>query len=104
MKIIDKRNPNFNLEKIKNEIEILQQLDHRNIIKIIEYIEDCNYQKKNGKIIKAFIIVMELANKGEVYEYLNTPRTLSEEIVRILFHQLIEGQYTQNSLYIAIIK
>ena len=49
LKIIDKRNPNFNLEKVKNEIEILQQLDHPNIIKIIEYIEDCIYQKKMEK-------------------------------------------------------
>ena len=35
---------------------------------------------------------MELANKGEIYDYLNTSRTLSEEIVRTLFHQLIEGK------------
>jgi len=91
LKVIDKRHPDFDLHLIKNEVEILQQLDHPNIIKIAEYLEDCPYTKKKGTIIKTFVIVMELARNMELADYISTKRCFTEKMARPLFHQLMNA-------------
>ena len=56
MKIIQK-SPDSNINQIKNEIEILKQLDHPNILKILDF------HLTNDK----FYIITDFCSEGELY-------------------------------------
>jgi calcium-dependent protein kinase len=63
------------------EVEVLRQLDHPNILKIIEVIEDTrNYH-----------IITELCTGGELFEKLLSLKTLSESTVSCYMNQLISA-------------
>jgi calcium-dependent protein kinase len=49
------------LERLKQEIEILKKLDHPNILKLYEIFED----------EKRFYLVTELCTGGELFEQIN---------------------------------
>jgi calcium-dependent protein kinase len=54
---------------MKNEINILKQLDHPNILKLFESYEDD----------KRFYLVTELCTGGELYEEINKTLVFSEK-------------------------
>ncbi|KRX08510.1 Protein kinase-like domain [Pseudocohnilembus persalinus] len=59
VKIIDKKLANQDeLEKLKNEVEIMKQLDHPHIVKVYEYYQDPKY----------FYIVSEMCSGGELFD------------------------------------
>ncbi|XP_038666810.1 NUAK family SNF1-like kinase 1 [Scyliorhinus canicula] len=64
---------------IRREIEILSSLNHPHIISIYEVFEN----KDN------MVIVMECANKGELYDYISERRKLSERETRMFFRQIV---------------
>ena len=61
VKIITKLSTNkYEMDRMANEVTILQKLDHPNIIKIFEFYEDDRF----------FYIVTELCTGGELFEKL----------------------------------
>lgn len=68
-------------ESILNEIRILQSLDHPNILKIVEVIEDENY----------FHIVSELCTGGELFDRIIQEHTFSEDTAAGYMRQLLSA-------------
>ena len=66
-------------ERVLREVSILQHLQHENIVRLFDAIED------GHKIY----IVMELAEGGELFDYLAAQRRLSESQARLFFRQLV---------------
>ena len=64
-----------------NEIEILRNLDHPNIMKIFEFYED-----KNN-----FYIVGEYCDSGDLYSKLEKLDNFSEVIVKIIMKQILSA-------------
>ena len=83
MKIIKCKteNPHSNSIEIIKQINILKTLDHPNIIKIYEIIE-------NDEV---YFIIMEYCKSGELFNYIVKNKRLSEEISSFFFYQLING-------------
>lgn len=86
------------LEKsdIKNEIAIMSQLSHPNIVKFVEYFEKLRYYKPDGRMLERFCVVTELAEKGCLVEYLQISQMafkkgFPETFARRYFHQLISA-------------
>ena len=69
------------LSRIKREMSILKKLNHPNIIKIFEIIENEN----------KFYFIMEYATGGELYNYIVSKNVLSENESANFFCQLICG-------------
>ncbi|MCQ2817447.1 MAG: protein kinase, partial [archaeon] len=68
-------------ERISREIKFLKELNHPNIIKIYQIIDDHrNYN-----------IIMELANGGELFNYIVKHRRLHEDMASIFYMQIIQG-------------
>ena len=83
-------NMDSNLKAILNEAQILQQLDHPNIIKIYELSDQGHKIKKDGTEKKGILYaVLELATNGEIFEYLSNTGRFSEQVTRYYFKQLI---------------
>ena len=68
-------------KRISREIKILKLLNHPNIIKIYQIIEDS----------KNYYIIMEYAKGGELFDYIVKKKHLSEKESSIFFYQLINA-------------
>ena len=86
-KFVAKRKPNSNSrkglfrEKILQEVEILSELRHENIIDLHDVFETA------GEII----LVVELVTGGELFEYISDKEFLTEEEAAIFIAQILEG-------------
>ncbi len=83
IKIYEKRNficPE-DLLNFKKEISILKKVNHPNIIKIYNLIED-NYN---------YYIIMEYASKGDLFSYIVNKKQLEEKEAAYFYCQLING-------------
>ena len=77
----DKIQDREDLERISREINFLKKLNHPNIIKIYDIIENS----------KNFYIIMELANNGELFKYIVKKKKLDENEASFFYYQLILG-------------
>lgn len=86
-KFVVKRKPNSNSrkglfrEKILQEVEILSDLKHENIIDLHDVFETQN----------EIILVVELVTGGELFEYISDKEFLTEEEAAIFIAQILEG-------------
>ena len=69
------------LERIEREINILQKLEHINVIKIYKINEDED----------KYYIFMEFCENGELFHYIVDHKKLDEEVASFFFYQLING-------------
>lgn len=82
-----------NKKGIQREIAILKLLDHPNIVKLYDVIEDA----KSG----IYYLVLELAGGGELFDYIVARGRLREKEARKFFRQIISGvEYCHSSLVI----
>ena len=78
MKIIEK-NPACNIEQIKNEIEILKQLDHPNILKILDFHMSLN----------KFYIITDYCSEGELFQEIKNEEQFSEMETAFVIYQIL---------------
>ena len=69
------------VERIEREINILQKLNHINVIKIYKINEDD----------EKYYIVMEFCENGELFHYIVQRQRLNEDEASFFFYQLING-------------
>lgn len=83
VKIIDKKSaPKDVVAKfLPREIETLKELDHENIIKLYDVIDTT----------ETMYLVLELATSGDLLDFINSRRYLSERMARTLFTDLVTG-------------
>jgi len=70
-----------NMDKFKQEILILQQLDHPHVLKLYEYFED----KKN------IYLVTELCRGGELFDRIIEAEFFSEKEAARIFKQILQS-------------
>ena len=73
---------------LSNEVDILQRLNHQNIIKLVEYNLDGEFVYLcDGRSLLVFYIVLEFAEGGDFFEYLcEDGRGFSEDVARYYFY------------------
>ena len=83
IKIINKKKLKQKNDKIhlKREIDLLQKINHINLISVYEIFEN----------IENYYIIMEYCNKGELFNYIVDKRRLNESEASFFFYQLING-------------
>jgi len=75
---------------VRGEIEIMQQLEHPNIVRVFKHVMNGKYPKGDGEE-DCVIIVMELARGGNLFDILFFTDGFNEEISRTYFKQLISA-------------
>lgn len=92
MKIDVNKSKNTKLiDLFHNEINTMKQLDHPNILKVIDYSEKAQAQKRNGKSLTVNYIAIEYAKRGEIFDYIAETGRFSEKVARFYFHQIISA-------------
>ncbi|XP_039248956.1 MAP/microtubule affinity-regulating kinase 3-like isoform X3 [Styela clava] len=91
IKIIDKKQLNpSSLQKLFREVRIMKHLDHPNIVKLYEVIENS----------KQLLLVIEYANGGEVFDYLVAHGRMKEKEARAKFRQIVSSVQYLHSKHI----
>lgn len=72
------------------EAEILESLNHKNVIRVIDYCADAEY-KKDMRTKKVSFIATEIAEKGALFDYMQAARGFSEPLARAVFSQILEA-------------
>jgi serine/threonine protein kinase len=80
---------NFSIEEIKLEVEILKELDHENLTRLLDY--GTAQLKTSNRSKEVFYVAIELANGGELFDFIALTGEFSEDVARYYFRQLIEG-------------
>ncbi|ESO08082.1 hypothetical protein HELRODRAFT_110322 [Helobdella robusta] len=83
LKIINKKHPSkdYYSKFLPREIDTLKSLNHPNIVKLHEVID----------IYDKIILVMELAGRGDLLNYIKLRGALPEEKAKIMFYQLLSA-------------
>ena len=66
-------------------------LEHKNIVKYLEFKEEATLTKKNGETKRVAFIVQELVEGGELFDYIMDDGAFSEPIVKHYARQMIMG-------------
>ena len=74
-------NNNENKKKILYETSLMQKLNHKNVVKILELFETEKYM----------LIIMEYINCGNLFSFVKKRRKLNEKTAKFLFRQIIQG-------------
>ena len=82
LEVIEKNNNNFKTFKIKEDINILKDVNHPNISRFIDFQEDLNF----------FYIITDYCNGGNLEQHLKTNQIdhLNEEEVQYIMKQVID--------------
>ncbi len=78
-------------ESIKSEAAIMETLDHKNIVKVFEVEVNGILKRPNKPDKEVMYIVLELAENGELYDYVKETCIFNEKEVRFYFLQLMEA-------------
>lgn len=86
------------LKSLDNEVSVMKNLNHRNIVKFIGMYYDRVYRSKKGKEKKVTYAVIELASKGEIFEVLFKVGPFNENMARYYMSQLVSAlDYLHNN-------
>jgi serine/threonine protein kinase len=61
---------------LKNEVQLLQKMDHPHILKLVEYnVEGELIVQANGNCTQIYFIVLELVEQGDLFSFIQTTTT-----------------------------
>lgn len=90
VKII-KSSSSSDIKFFMNEINVLKQINHPNIVRLIDGGEGV-LTKENGKKSVVQYLVLEMVKYGELFDFIFFPgKGFGEDIGRYLLHQLLDG-------------
>ena len=81
MKILKRNQQSF----IESEVNILSQLNHKNIIRIFDVKQNSKLVYPSGKTKPITYIALELATNGELFDYISETGKFSEKTARYFF-------------------
>lgn len=79
------------MELVRNEIDAMKDLDHLNLVKLLDWDEDAKYIRPSGTQVKVFYLALELVSGGELFDFIAETGRFTEDVARYYFHQMIEG-------------
>ena len=85
---------------VNNELSVLAKCSHSNMVNLVDYKSGATLTHKDGRKDSVFYIALELANGGELFDYLAQTGAFTEDIARYYFLQMIDTlAYLQSKGY-----
>lgn len=78
-------------KQVKNEINVMKELSHKNIITLVDYSDEAQYTLPDGRTMEVYYIALELAENGEVFDFVAQTGRFSESLSLYYFHQLVDA-------------
>lgn len=78
-------------EIVMNEVEVMKNLSHPNIVNLLDFSASAEHVKANGVKTPVFFLALELAKGGELFDFIAQTGRFSENVARYYFHQLCDA-------------
>jgi serine/threonine protein kinase len=78
-------------EHLQREIKAMMDLQHPNIMQLRDVLANVMYTKKNGTKREVIALVLELAESGELFEFIMHTGKFPEALARTFFSQLVDA-------------
>ena len=79
------------IKSLENELNVMKNLNHKNIVKFIGLFPKGQYKNKKGVEKRVAYAVIELASKGEIFEVLFKVGPFNENMARFYMKQLVSA-------------
>lgn len=79
------------LDLVMNEVEVMKELSHPNLVRLVDFSDDAEYKRPNGSKLKVFYLALELVSGGELFDFIAETGRFTEETARYYFHQMVSG-------------
>lgn len=76
---------------INEELRVMEELHHENLIRLISVRQNALYSRKEGLSYRCFAIILEYAAGGELFDFVAETGRFSEKVARTYFHQMMNG-------------
>eukprot|EP00495_Collosphaeridae_sp_1-RS-2012_P004540 TRINITY_DN383_c0_g1_i3.p1 TRINITY_DN383_c0_g1~~TRINITY_DN383_c0_g1_i3.p1 ORF type:complete len:653 (+),score=121.44 TRINITY_DN383_c0_g1_i3:105-2063(+) len=95
IKILTVDGKSFKINELMKEIEVLRELEHTNVIRMYDCFENVQYPGYTTK--PTVVMVLELATKGELFDFFMHTGKFEPPLARWFFKQVIAGmEYCHN--------
>jgi len=95
IKILTVDGKSFKIDELMKEIEVLRELEHMNVIRMFDCFENVQYPGYTDK--PTVVMVLELATKGELFDFFMHTGKFEPPLARWFFKQMIAGlEYCHN--------
>jgi serine/threonine protein kinase len=74
------------IDSFMHEVTAMKNLSHPNIVNMKDFARDGILEKGQKEQRNVCYFVLELANKGELFDYVATTGAFSEDVARYYFH------------------
>ena len=74
---------------LKDEVQSVQTLDHKHVVKYFEFNENATWAKKSGERVSVAYIVSELVHGGELFDRLLDRGSFTEQDAAVILQQLL---------------
>lgn len=95
IKLHPKTSPRADLKNrtyIMNEVNVLMNVKHPNIINVIEYVEEGKVTRKDGSSYDVYsVVVLEFAQGGELFFFVANSGYFDQRVSRFYFKQILSG-------------
>jgi len=81
----------FKEKEVKKEIDCMKAIRHKNVVALLASSMKCKYPREDGSFDMCVLMVMELANGGDLYDVIYYSGAMSEKLGRTYFVQLMDG-------------
>jgi len=82
---------NFNEKAVRQEIECMKKIRHKNVVALLASTMKCKYPLADGGTENTVLMVMEFANGGDLYDVIYYAGAMDEKMGRTYFKQLLDG-------------
>ena len=76
----------------------MRELNHENLVRMIDARDQAVYQNRKGDSYKCLAIILEYVGGGELFWYLAKTGRFPPEITRTYFNQMMNGLYYLHSM------
>lgn len=81
----------FKEDEVLKEINCMKAIRHPNVVALLASSMKCKYPREDGSFDMCVLMVMELANGGDLYDVIYYSGAMSEKLGRTYFVQLLDG-------------
>jgi len=73
------------MQTMQNEVNVMKKINHKYLVNFIDVEINGVYTKKDGTKKKVIYIVLELAEGGELFDFIAQSGPFSEKVCRFFF-------------------
>jgi len=78
-------------QEINTELSVFKNIKHPNVMGMYEYSASFNYKHGTGEVSECYVMALELAEGGELFDLIYYTGALDEKLSRTFFKQIVAG-------------